>query len=125
MSMRGASSLRAKRDARLAPAPERGSLVLILMPLVMQFWNTLFQNVLYCNGGVFWPPSPAKSHLSHARAQLGVTLLNDRPEQGDQAQNHDRAHEAVGEKHPERALRPEQRLSERFFRLVAKHDGEH
>src|SRR3954466_3522444 len=60
-----------------------------------------------------------------ASTQPGEAVLDHRPEQRDQAEDHDAAHQRVREEDPERSLRPQQRLTEGFLSLVAEHDGEH
>src|SRR5262245_33119388 len=60
-----------------------------------------------------------------AGSQPGPTGLNERPEQGDQTERHDRAHQTVRPEHAEAALRSKQRLTERLFRFIAKHNRQH
>src|SRR3954463_15824338 len=70
-----------------------------------------------------WIDQVCAAHCTSRRdsAQPHVAFLDQRPEQGDQTKDHDCADKTVGEEHAERTLRPEQRLPECFFRLVAEH----
>src|SRR5262245_46178415 len=58
-------------------------------------------------------------------AQPRERLLDQRPEQGDEAERHDRTDEPVGEEDAEASLRGQQRLPEGLLGLVAEHDRQH
>src|SRR5262249_51867005 len=58
-------------------------------------------------------------------AQPRERLLDQRPEQGDEAERHDGADQPVGEEDAEASLRGQQRLPECLLGLVAEHDRQH
>src|SRR6478672_12788437 len=55
-------------------------------------------------------------------APTGERVLDQRPEQGDEPERHDRADQPVGNEDAEASLRRQQRLPECLLGLVAKHD---
>src|SRR3954468_5074081 len=77
------------------------------------------------NPAYFGCPCPGVRLDRRPGTKSGERVLDQRPEQRDEPERHDRADQAVGDEDPETSLRRQQRLPERLLRLVAEHDRQH
>src|SRR6478672_10619290 len=117
---RGATSASTEEGLEWGGTPAEPEERSLLMTGIQYSRNTTVRNPAY-----FRVPMPGVRLDRRPGTKPGERVLDQRPEQGDEPERHDRANQSVGDEDAEATLRRQQRLPECLLRLVAKYDRQH